>query len=327
MGLVRSTFAAIAHRDNAVVDSILAEAKAAGLRQLLLEATDHRGMCPLHAAAERSDSQMVTALLAAGASVDAAAEDGSTALVLAASAGDADSVRVLLSAGAAVDVLPKMPGAAAVTYEYGAVRAAVLRGSAKVLQQLLAAVQLPPSTAASVATMAIKPGQQHLLRQLFDAGANKGAALCSAAAACNRPGVDSAPVLKVMQDLLLAGVPVDSQYYISEHGMTPLMFAAACGSVQAVQMLLAAGADATARGTLGQTALHHYAAGTPDPPAHDSRGALVGLLIQAGVPTSLAELRNNLFWQAAAGTANPSGPCSAHGFHSHCTGAMQAPDS
>jgi ankyrin repeat protein len=124
--------------------------------------------------------------------------------------------------------------------------AAVSSGSAQVLQLLLAAVQLPlPSSTANCAVrLAITKGQHHLLQQLFDAGADRGAALWSAAAYSSLPDVDSAAVVNVLQYLLAAGVPVDSTH---AHGMTAVMSAAVGGSVRAAQVLLAAGAAVDAR--------------------------------------------------------------------------------
>lgn len=58
---------------------------------------------PLHAAAEYATPEVVRALLAHGAAIDAARTDGDTALILAALHGRIDNVVALLEAGAAID--------------------------------------------------------------------------------------------------------------------------------------------------------------------------------------------------------------------------------
>jgi ankyrin repeat protein len=104
---------------------------------------------------------------------------------------------------------------------------------------------------------------------------------------------DPASALKVMQDLVAAGVPVDSA---DAEGVTPFMLAVRNGSIQAVRVLLAAGAAVSARLISGFTALHVASMPTngrmlPRPHLHNSE--LVLLLIEAGVPASVADFKRD----------------------------------
>lgn len=312
MGLVRNMFTALKRIDRPLVRSLLAEAETAGLLQQLLSAVNHKGLSPLHAAAECDDSQLVSALLAAGALVDAApADSGLTALHMAAGKGHLESVRVLLSGGAAVDAAFKAGsrdshkwtalmaalchGHDDVVYELRAAGAtlqadaegdfaalAIMLDKDDILQPLLA--QLQASTADKLAGWTISLDKGHLLQQLFDAGADKGAALRAAA------GQRSAAALKIMLDLVAAGVDVDAA---DEKGRTALHLAAFKGWIQGVALLLAAGA-AVDRCTdpSGFTVLHCATGGgeaTAGGRPAESRSIIVELLLQAGAPAGVAK--------------------------------------
>ncbi|CAM9605394.1 unnamed protein product, partial [Sphacelaria rigidula] len=91
---------------------------------------DSDGRTPLHVAAEGGHAEVVMALLAASAAVDARDKKGYTPLYLAASEGRLDAVRVLLEASPNVDIPDKDCG-------YSPLFVAMMKGHHEVMEELL----------------------------------------------------------------------------------------------------------------------------------------------------------------------------------------------
>lgn len=319
-----SLFEALDSQDHSRVDSILAEAQAAGVLQQLLTSQHIRGGTgwpPLHVAVIVGDSQLVTTLLAAGAPVDAEAFGG-TALVEAAGLGHSDIVKVLLRCGAAATATAKYEarewsmlecacssfsrcspdavkeliaaGAAsqltgeALTYTLCEV---VCYGVPDILEKFLQVVQLPASTANAGVLTAVEEGRWDMLQLLLHAGAAEGDAVLEA---IRQAANGSVKALGVLQDLLAAGAPVDAALDAAR-GLTALQFAAFLGSVEAVRVLLAAGAATDVRCSFHRTALHYACQKVDITGNKDSRcsSELVGILLAAGAPAGLALYRED----------------------------------
>ena len=225
------------------------------------EETDLGGYTALLFAARQGATASARLLLAAGAAVDDTAPDGRAALLVAAHGGHRDFVAFLLAAGAS-------PNAARAGYT--ALHAAVLQGDLAMVEALLAAGARPDAQVIE-ATRVTRNGQvlmigDHLL------GATPFALAAKFAEA------------DIMRALLAAGA---DGLLALRNGWTPLMLAAGAswrygvwdrrdralhrdfafqaqhadeaGTLAAVRVALAAGADVNAVDETGSTALHHVA--------------------------------------------------------------------
>ena len=176
----------------------------------------------LQQAAAAGHNDVVTEVVEAGLLVDAAAEDGRTALIIAAAADQAATVRILLSMGAS----PR------------------------------ARIHGDGLTAAHIA--AARNGVR-VLTCLLDADARLGnvsdsAGLTPLHHACANGHAEAADVL-----LVTFGFAVDVQA-ASADGATPLILGASCGSQPCVKILLEHGAQVEAADKAGETALHRACA-------------------------------------------------------------------
>ena len=185
--------------------------------------------------AERGSSRAaVEERLSAGADVNEAEPDGTTALHWAIQVDDQDVAQTLLEAGAAVDA----------TNRYGVtpLALAATNGSAPLVNTLLQAGARPdtPSPGGDTPLMlAARTGRLEVLRLLLDAGADVGAteqwkgqtALMWAAAEGHGD---------IVTALVAAGAWVETRSWSDR---SPLLFAVREGHTSSVQALLAAGAD------------------------------------------------------------------------------------
>jgi len=228
------------------------EAAETGDVALDMDAPDHAGHTPLHFAAKYNrggNLETIEALLDGGASVDARAHDGQTALHLAATAADAAAVAALLARGAdadAADAHGEAPLHACVRLARplgacAAAAAALLRGGAAADARegrgatplhLAAADGDAPTTAA-------------LLRGGADATAVGGGVTPLHLAASSAHG-DAA----LARALLDAGAEVDA---LAGNGATPLHLASHRGNGALAALLLERGASAGARDAQGST--------------------------------------------------------------------------
>ena len=193
-------------------------------------------------AAAQADLQLVRQLLAARADVNAADADGTTALHWAVWADHPETVEELLRAGAAAT----SPNAFGVTPIYTAAE----RGNAKIIRRLLAAGATANGTDRSGETVlmaAVRSGSVDAVTALVEAGADVNAAEPQLGHSVLMLAVrsDNAPIVK---SLLTRGAKFDAAHprgaqsrplvpqgeqLPTPGGMTPLLFAARDGSLDA----------------------------------------------------------------------------------------------
>ena len=222
---------------------------------------------PLIEAVKAGDSSAVSRLLAAGADPDTAQPDGTTALHWAAYRNDPELVDLLLRGGAGVD--------AANRYGVEPLSLAAARGHGAVVERLLAAGAGPDTVQPGGETAlmsAARTGSVRTVEALLAAGAEVNAAeeTRGQTALMWAAGEGHADVVCL---LLAAGADLDAR----SHGppaaaaaagagtytrrveridaFTPLLFAVRAGRIEAVEALLAAGAEAGETGADGTSAL------------------------------------------------------------------------
>ena len=200
-------------------------------------------------AVQRGDRAAVAALLAQRVDVDAAQDDGTTALHWAAYLNDAETSAALIRAGARADAPNR--------YRVTPLALASQNGNTAIIEQLVAAGADPndPRQAVNAGETplmhAARSGRVAAVRALARAGAdldaqegwNGQSGLMWAAAEGHVPVVDV---------LIAEGADIRAR---SNTGATPLLFAARKGSLDAVRALLAAGADVNGRRPDGATPL------------------------------------------------------------------------
>ena len=233
------------------------------------------------------------ALLAQGASVDAAEGDGTTALHWASYRDDVETVGLLLDAGADVDVANDL-GATPLW-------AAGQNGSAAMVRRLLAAGANPNLALLAGETplmVAARSGDPEVVKLLLthraeaNARGARGQTALMWAVAQHHPAVVEVMLahgadLRVRSDVwsLVMAVPPHGQPEYNRKtphgGNTALMFAARVGDVASVRHLIAAGAnvdDTDARGVSATTLA-----------AHAGFGELVDVLLEEGADPNAAD--------------------------------------
>lgn len=226
----------------------------------------------LMSAASRGDAEMIRALLAAGARVNAKDSEGQTALLIAANRGSTEAVKVLLAAKADTDVSVYMLGGGRTP-----LMLALSTGNVEMARALLeagASVYVTTSYGATPLRYAMwhdTPEMRQLVQQMLAAGAEVDAgrtppppgSLSTAPGAArsvrNAEGTalgDAASrgSAEMARILLAAGARVDAR---QSGWTTPLMLAAARGNAALVRLLLDAGADVRAEDAAGRTALDY----------------------------------------------------------------------
>ena len=232
-------------------------------------------------AARQGAVETVATLLEAGADVDAAGPDGTTALHWAVQRDDRPLARRLLAAGAGAD--------AANRYGVTPLALAAANGSAPLVGALLDAGADPEAPSPGGDTplmMAARTGRPEVLRRLLEAGVDVHAteswrgqdALMWAAAEGHADAVLA---------LIAAGADVEAR---SNGRLTPLLFTVRGGHIAAAEALLSAGADIHGAARDGTTPLalavvnaHYALAGRllelgADPNRPDPRGSVLHAL-------------------------------------------------
>ena len=226
---------------NALIDAAAA-GDAAAVRTLLkqghkADTAGPDGATPLHWAVRADDLATVEALLAAGANVSAKNDLGVLPIYLAAASGNAAILRTLLAARADVN-------AADATGDT-VLMAAVRSGSADAVRLLIergAAVNAAEPALGHTALMwAARANHTGIMRLLLTAGATIEATTRVGPRPAVRPpgaGGGSHGV-----GIVRSGVPPQGEQPPAPGGMTPLLFAARDGQLDAAKLLAEAGAD------------------------------------------------------------------------------------
>jgi ankyrin repeat protein len=221
------------------------------LARKLLDARDRTGTRPLARAAVAGEVEMVTLFLDRGAAIDAQNIEGSSALFQAAENGRLPVVKLLVGRGANVS----LPGRSGIT----PLAAAAYMGSVPIIELLLekgADPKTTDSTGKAAMVYAAGRGFSPVVRLLLDHGVDVNArygndltALMWAAGHSDEAGVQD--VVAVMTMLLDSGAHIDDA---DKRGRTALMIAAELNHAEAVDLLIARGADKTLKDKEGKRA-------------------------------------------------------------------------
>jgi uncharacterized protein len=198
------------------------------------------GTTALHWAVRADDLTMAEALIRAGANVKASSRHSVTPLYLAAGQGQAAMIRRLLVAGAD-------PNGTDITGET-VLMAAVRSANADAVRALLEAGAqvnaVEPQVGHTALMWAVRENRPELVTLLLARGAAVDAKTRTGARPAARPpgaGGGSHGV-----GIVRGGVPPQGEQTPAAGGMTPLLFAARDGRLEAAQLLLDAGADVNA---------------------------------------------------------------------------------
>jgi len=199
---------------------------------------------PLVIAARTGNAGVVDVLLGAGADAKTATSTGTTPLMLAAASGSVDAVKALLAAGAEVDAREQSMQQTALMFAAAYTRVDVMRA-------LIAAGADVKATTKVVNLSALTSPEEEFFRQQqpqtppAQGGARPTTPEPNAAA---RPAGQAAPAGGGRRGPAQGAAGVERQFRYNElvgwqGGLTPLLFAVRQGSREAVDALLAAGAD------------------------------------------------------------------------------------
>ncbi|OAA71386.1 Ankyrin repeat-containing domain protein [Cordyceps fumosorosea ARSEF 2679] len=240
-------------------------------------AQNRRGVAPLHTASANGHFAIAKLLIDAGADVNVRNQDGGTPLHATALNWQPKIAKLLVDAGADVHA---RDGAGRSPLHEAAGRESL--GVAQVLLDAGADVNAADDAGRTVLQVALDDGPSSI-PFLLDRGARVSAddkLDDEGNTMLHRAAQSSAELLEAL--LAAGGLDIEAR---NKDGETPLLYAAAHGSIRQLRLLMDAGADAQARTEDGETALH-MAAGTPEASwAGMSRDAVekIALLIEAGV--------------------------------------------
>jgi ankyrin repeat protein len=198
------------------------------------------GYTPLLIASRNGDASMVETLVTAGADPNSATTNATTALMLASANGKADAVRALVAGGADVNATERVKGETALTF-------AAANGRADVIRILTGRGAATNVTTKVMDLAAFAKEEQERLAQFQQQQQQQQQAARGGRGAAEPGAQTSAPQGRRGFDPN-AKPGIDRQYNYTElvghwGGLAPLHFAARQGHVDAVNALLAAGAD------------------------------------------------------------------------------------
>jgi ankyrin repeat protein len=245
------------------------------------------GSTILMGAAQGGQTEIVRALLAAGASVKAQAADGSTALTLAAFGGHIEIARMLVRAGADVN--------ASLADGSTALMKAAQAGHAEMVRALLQAGANAGARAKNGLTALMDAsfaGHGDVVRILLEARSDVNASLDNGSTALMAAAQKGAT--DIVTALLAAGANPKAK---STTGGTALMEAAYSGQLAALQLLLKAGSELDAVTNTGLTALMGASLG--------GHTAVVEALLQAGANLKLKDSKGWTALTHARASSNP----------------------
>lgn len=226
------------------------EGDRAMVRRLLQQRADVNaaavdGTTALHWAVREDDLETVDALIRAGANVKASSRHLVTPLYLAAGLGNAAMIRRLVAAGAD----PNGTDISGDTILMAAVRAASLDAVRELIDAGAQVNAAEPQVGHTALMWAVRHDQPRLVTFLLARGSAIEARTRTAERPAARPpgaGGGSHGV-----GIVRSGVPPQGQQAPTPGGMTPLLFAARDGRLEAAQLLVTAGANVNARDANG----------------------------------------------------------------------------
>jgi ankyrin repeat protein len=212
-----------------------------GLSRESVNTADIDGTRPLHWAVRADELEISRLLLRSGADANAQTRLGVTALYLAAQNGNADMVKALLAAGADANQVDGATGESILM-------AAIRSGSRDAVQALLSSGANPNATEPQLRVtplmLVAETGHAEMIRSLLERGADIHARTRTGATPEPKlPCIDKAGCGSHGVGIIRGGLP-DQGYRAPIPGdMTPLMYAAREGHLEAAKALIAAGAD------------------------------------------------------------------------------------
>lgn len=205
---------------------------------------DTDGNRPLHWAVRADELEIARLLLRAGADPNAQTRLGVTSLYLAAQNGGADMVNALLAAGADANQIDRPTGESILM-------AAIRSKSTGAVQALLTSGANPnavePQLRVTPLMLAAETGQADMIRSLLERGADIRARTRTGAAPDRKmPCIDKAGCGSHGVGIIRGGLPEQGYQPPIPGDMTPLMYAAREGHLDAAKALLDAGSDVNA---------------------------------------------------------------------------------
>ena len=224
------------------------------VRQLLagradVNAADGNGTSPLHWAVWADDPATVDELVRAGASVTAVNAFGVTPIYTAAERGNATIIRRLIASGAKANGTDRSGD----TVLMAAVRSGSLDAVTALVEAGADVNAADPQLGHTVLMWAVRSDSASIARLLLARGASLEARTRTGAKPAARPpgaGGGSHGV-----GIVRSGVPPQGEQLPTPGGMTPLLFAARDGSLEAARVLVDAGANLNAADPNGMTPL------------------------------------------------------------------------
>jgi ankyrin repeat protein len=224
------------------------------VRQLLagradVNVADGNGTSPLHWAVWADDPATVEELVRAGASVTAANAFGVTPIYTAAERGNATILRRLVASGASANGTDRSGD----TVLMAAVRSGSLEAVTVLVEAGADVNAADPQLGHTVLMWAVRSDSASIVRLLLARGASLEARTRIGAKPAARPpgaGGGSHGV-----GIVRSGVPPQGEQLPTPGGMTPLLFAARDGSLEAARVVIEAGADLNAADPNGMTPL------------------------------------------------------------------------
>jgi uncharacterized protein len=224
------------------------------VRQLLagradVNVADGNGTSPLHWAVWADDPATVEELVRAGASVTAANAFGVTPIYTAAERGNATILRRLVASGASANGTDRSGD----TVLMAAVRSGSLEAVTVLVEAGADVNAADPQLGHTVLMWAVRSDSASIVRLLLARGASLEARTRIGAKPAARPpgaGGGSHGV-----GIVRSGVPPQGEQLPTPGGMTPLLFAARDGSLEAARVVIEAGANLNAADPNGMTPL------------------------------------------------------------------------
>ena len=208
------------------------------------------GWTPLLMAAQVGHAKMIEVLLNAGADLRAATVHGATPLMLAAGAGNPDAVKLLLSKSGDVNAAETTRGETALMFATAYNRIDAMRllidAGADVKRQSKIFDLKSPANATPEEDAFLRNQQEGLRDGARGGGQRATTSGAQAERAAPASGPQKAPVPNTTQAADVAGGTRQFRFaelVSAQGGMTPLLFAARQGYMEAAQLLLSRGAD------------------------------------------------------------------------------------